>query len=169
MRYYKRSLRARLGISFRTHTVEGVASVIREAKDTIADEKMSHDPICLITSAVGELPVDFTVLQNCLRVSLTQPSKIKHEHKLFLINEDELKGKDQFSFSITYIFFFTLAVLSFLYMYSSPLFLLIFPSIQRTRQAGESLSTYMFSSNLIPRGYNNNNDNNNNNNTKLYS
>lgn len=106
MRYYKRSLRARLGISFRTHTVEGVASVIREAKDTIADEKMSHDPICLITSAVGELPVDFTILQHCLRVRLTQPSKIKHEHKLFLINEDELKGKDQFSFSITYIYFF---------------------------------------------------------------
>ena len=88
----------RVGISFRTHTVEGAASVIREAKDTIPDEKMPHDPICLITSAGGELPVDFTVLQHCLRMRLTQPSKIKHEHKLFLINEDELKSKCQFSF-----------------------------------------------------------------------
>lgn len=104
MRYYKTSLRARLGISFRTHTVEGAASVIREAKDTIPDEKMPHDPICLITSAGGELPVDFTVLQHCLRMRSTQPSKIKHEHKLFLINEDELKGKGHFSFSITYCF-----------------------------------------------------------------
>ena len=104
MRYYKRSLRARLGISFRTHSVEGAASVIREAKDTISDEKMPHDPICLITSAGGELPVDFTVLQHCLRLRLTQPSKIKQAHKLFLINEDELKGKGQFSFSITFIF-----------------------------------------------------------------
>jgi len=94
MRYCKGSLRARLGISFRIHTVEGAASVIREAKDTIADEKMPYDPICLITSAGGELPVDFTVLQHCLRMRLTQPSKIKHEHKLFLINEDELKGEN---------------------------------------------------------------------------
>ena len=103
MRHYKRSLRARLGISFRTHSVEGAASVIREAKDTIADAKMPQDPICLITSTGGELPVDFTVLQHCLRLSLTQPSKIKQAHKLFIINEEELKGKGQFSFSITFI------------------------------------------------------------------
>ena len=31
-----------------------------------------------------------------------KPYKIKHEDKLFLINEDELKGKGQFSFSITF-------------------------------------------------------------------
>ena len=108
MRHYKRSLRARLGISFRTHSVEGAASVIREAKDTIADAKMPQDPICLITSTGGELPVDFTVcasgsVQHCLRLSLTQPSKIKQAHKLFIINEEELKGKGQFSFSITFI------------------------------------------------------------------
>lgn len=76
---------------------------IREAKDTIPDAKMPHAPICLITSAGGELPVDFTVLQHCLRLSLTQPSKIKQAHELFLINEEELKGKGQFSFSITFI------------------------------------------------------------------
>ena len=104
MRYYKRSLRARLGISFLTHSVEGAPSVIREAKDTIPDAKMPRDPICLITSAGGELPVDFTVLQHCLRFTLTQPSRIKQAHKLFLINEDDLKGKGQFSFSITFIF-----------------------------------------------------------------
>lgn len=92
-RYYKKCLKARLGASFLTCTVEGPQCVIREAKEAIPKEKRPHDPMCLITSTGGELPVDFSLLNYCLGLRLTQPSRIKYEYKLFLINNDELKGK----------------------------------------------------------------------------
>ena len=68
----------------------------------------------------GELPADFTLLNYCLGLRLTQPSRIKYENKLFLINEDDLKGKPSLLFILsTLVFllcfdFFTIVVLQYL-------------------------------------------------------
>lgn len=87
MRFYKKSLRAKLDASFLTHCLEGKDSIIRKAKQVIP-EKVPKDPACLVTSKGFELPVDY-----CLGLRLTQPSRVKFAHKLFLINKDEFKGK----------------------------------------------------------------------------
>lgn len=92
MRFYKKSLQAKLDASFLTHSLEGKDCIIREAKQVI-QEKVPKDPACLVTSKGFELPVDFTMLDYCLGLRLTQPSRVKFAHKLFLINEDEFKGK----------------------------------------------------------------------------
>ena len=99
MRYYKKCLRARVGASFLAHTVGGPECVIREAKEAIQEEKRPRDPMCLVTSTGGKPPADFTLLNYCLGLRLTQPSRIKYENKLFLINEDDLKGKPSRYFS----------------------------------------------------------------------
>ena len=78
----------------------------------------------------GGLPADFTLLNYCLGLRLTQPSRIKYENKLFLINEDDLKGKPSLLFILsTLVFllcfdFFTIVVLQYLllcYTYLPPL------------------------------------------------
>lgn len=92
MQFYKKSLWAKLKASSLTHCLEGKDCVIRKAKQVIS-EKVPKDPACLVTSKGVELPVDFTMLDYCLGLRLTQPSRVKFAHKLFLINEDEFKGK----------------------------------------------------------------------------
>ncbi|KAJ7384045.1 hypothetical protein OS493_024059 [Desmophyllum pertusum] len=72
LRFYKRTLRVRSGVSFNTHTTEGTQEVLWEARDT----KRPADPLCLVTYNGGELPPDFTILKHWAALNNIPPSRI---------------------------------------------------------------------------------------------